>query len=308
MDIKQMLSFQKVAHYKNFSKASKELFLSQPTVTSHILDLEKELDVKLLERGKSVELTLFGEHFLDYVNQIIALQDEAVGSIDDLKKGKSGTLKLALTGSAGYWLFPLLDKFKRYHNTVDINITVTLCNQTIDSVITRKVHFGFIKTPNPGFVHPLLLSKEVELDENILVFSPHHKFSKLEEITLTDICKEPMIAYARNTNYWEQILEIFHTAGLNPKVSMETYDYQSIKLLLQTSLGIAFLPNICVKEEIKQGILKTIPIIDCPPITRYSIMLYRKDMVLNDLLKSFLKMIIIHASTLELPPTAVCQL
>lgn len=284
-----MISFQYVARYRSFSKASQKLFFSQPTITSHISELEKDLGTKLLTRTRStVELTPFGEKFLFYVNQIISLQDEAKEVLASMQEGKFGILKIALTGSSAYWLFPLLDRFKNLHNNIEVDIYVGLCNQIIDRVTSRESHFGILKTGTPTYVNPLFVSKVVEIDENILVFSPHHKFSRREELTLAEVSKEPMIAYAKKTNYWDQILNIFHNAGLSPKVSMETYDYHTIKLLLKTSLGVAILPDICVKEELETGTLKTLPIIDCPPIKRYSILIYRKDLLFTDLTKGFL--------------------
>lgn len=291
---KELLIFQNVAKYKSFSKASEKLFFSQPTVTFHISQLEKELGAKLFIRDKTtstLELTSVGEIFLDYINQIITLYDEAIEKTESIKKGELGTLKIALTGSTGYWLFPLLDNFKKKHRNVNIEIHVNFTNTILDLIKNRKVHFGFLKTETPNFVHSSLITKAVLSDESILVFSPNYKFSKLKEVTLADVNAQPIIAYARNTSFWGQILVNFDNAGLTPKITMEAYDFQIVKLFVQKSLGVAFLPRICVKEEIDKGIFKTLPIIDCPPIKRYSILVYRKDITLNDLDKWFLDMI-----------------
>lgn len=292
MDFKQIISFKKVAGLKSFSKASKELYLSQPTVTSHILELEKELGVKLLNRSKStVDLTPVGKIFLSYVNQIIALQNEAIETIEKLKNGKLGIIKLSVNGPDCYWLSPLLSKFKRYHSNVDIMLSVLLCHEIIDLVVNRKVNFGILRQSDSKFMHPLLTAKIVKTDDIVLVFSPEHKFAKLEHVTLTDISQEPLIAYGMGTNLWDQLLKIFGNYNLNPIVAMASSDNQAVKLFLKTSWGISFLPYMCVKEELDQGVLKTIPIIDCPPIKRYSILIYRKDMLFTDLTKSFLNMI-----------------
>lgn len=289
MDFKQMISFQQVAKYKSFSKASQKLFFSQPAITNHIAELEKHLGAKLLDRTRSsVELTPFGEKFLTYVNQMVSLRNEAVETLDSMQEGKSGKLKIALTGSSGYQIFPLLEKFRASHKDIDIEVFVGLCNPIIEMVTNRAAHFGILKTDLPSYVNPLFVTQVIGIDENILVFPPSHKFSDQEELTMAEVCKEAMIAYARRTNYWDQILDVFHSLDLNPKVSMEAFDYHTIKLLLKSSLGIAFLPRACVEEELEKGTLKTLPIIDCPPIKRYAILMYRNDLHFNQLTSDFL--------------------
>lgn len=293
MDFKQILSFQKVARLKSFSKASKELYLSQPTITSHIIDLEKELDMKLLSRSKTkVELTETGEMLLKYVNQIIALHDEAVGAIKSVKKGNIGSLKLALSDVDCYWLFPLLKKFQLFHANVDIGLSVIgTASKIIDTVLNRKAHFAFIRHESPLYVDPLLNSKTIDEYEAIIVFSAKHKFAQISEVTLKDISQETLIGYGKKSRFWNQVERVFYNAGLVPKVSLELSDHHTVKQLLQTSWGMAFLPYICVKEEIEQGLLKTVPIKDCPPIKRYLVMISRRDLPMTDLSRSFLEMI-----------------
>jgi DNA-binding transcriptional LysR family regulator len=223
------------------------------------------------------------------------LHDESIDVISNFKQGKLGTLKLALTGSTGYWLLSLLDNFRRSNNNVIIDIHVSFFDTIMDRIITRKAHFGFIKADAPNFSHPLLFSKVFAMDESILVFSANHRFSKLEKITLVDICEEALVAYGSKTSFWQQILVEFNKVGLNPKIYADAYDYQTVKLLLQTSYGVAFLPKICVNEELEKGILKTLPIKDCAPIHRHSILIYRKDMVFNPLYERFISILFAKA-------------
>ncbi len=290
MNLREMISFQQVAYYKSFSKAAKKLYFSQPTITFHILELEKEIGGKLFIRTNShVELTPLGEILLQYVEQIITVYNEAIEAMENYKNGNIGNIKLALTGSTGYWLFPLLDKFKKCNKNVNIDLHVSFYSTILNLIMTKKAHFGFIKTESPSFSHPLLFSRTLAMDESILVFSPKHRFSQLEETTQAEVSREPIIAYGSKTNFWEQIIVKFNENGLDLKISADAYDYQTVKILLQTSFGVAFLPKICVNDELESGIIKTIPIKDLAPVNRYSVLIYRKDMVINGLFEEFLK-------------------
>lgn len=291
MELKQILIFQKVVHHKSFSRASKELFFTQPTVTTHILELEKELNTKLFHRGKTLRLTYSGEIFLKYVNQIMALQNDAIGVINKLNNGKIGTLKLALTGPDSYWLLPLLDKFKLYYSNSDLAIYNNIsCDEIINMVLDREVDFGLIRKNQPVYVNPHLFSKKVHEDETVFTFSSTHKFAKLESIELADVVCEPIIAYGKGTELWDLIQRTFNDIGLNPKICMESLSFETVKLFLRSG-GISFLPYICVKDEIAKGVLNTATINNMPPIKRHSILIYRKDMQFNDFTKSFMNLI-----------------
>lgn len=303
MEFRHLLSFQTIARLKSFSKASNALFLSQPSVTSHLMELEKELDTKLLFRSKStVELTETGKQFLCYVDQILALQEEARKSISDVKEGKRGNLKIALSGPDCYWLSPILEKFQKYYPNIELNLYIMWCNQMIDKVLSRELHFALIKYEEPVFIHEYLNCVAVDESDTLFVFSANHKFARYKELTLEDISNEPLIAYAKNTSFWEyQLIKMFHNAGLEPKIGIESSDHQAVKLLLQTSLGTAFLPAHCVKDEINAGTLITLPIKDHPPIKRYSVMLYRKDLVFNEVTRCFLNRMLRLAQEKKVP-------
>lgn len=290
MDIKRMITFQKVALLKNFSKASMELFMSQPTITLHISELEKELNVKLLSRNKKyVELTEAGERFLTYVNQIIELHNEARKSIDSLKSGMEGLLNIAVSGSVFYWLISKLYIYKDMYPKVDLNLFSYSSPEIVEMVVNRKVHFGLIRHTSPTYYHPFLIAKDVESDESILVTPPNHRFLKMQQVTLYDVSKERLLVFGKNQDIRKQVLDAF-PPPLSPR-TMEINEYQAMKLLVKASIGVTFLPEICVQEEIGNGSLLTFPVVDCKPIIRYSILLYRKDLIINDYINAFISLI-----------------
>lgn len=292
MEIRHIISFQKVATLNSFSKASKALFLSQPTITKHINELEKSLGARLLIRDNTaVELTEVGAEFLNYANQLVAIHDEAINATTNIIQGRKIAIKLALSGPDCHWLLPMLEKFKRYYSDVDIHLSILWGKDVVDRLLKRELHFGVIRSDTPAYVHQQLNAVTVEEDEAILVFSPQHRLALLKEITLADISKEPFLAYGKGTTFWtNQLLKMYHNGGVEPQVSLESSDYHVIKLLVRASWGISFLSRPCVQEEIDNGVIKTGPVIDHPPIKRYSILVYRKDLALNRPFKSFLDM------------------
>jgi DNA-binding transcriptional LysR family regulator len=79
MDFKQIEAFVNVAKYKSFSKAAEAIYLSQPTISSHIASLENELGVILFDRnGKEVRLTRAGSIFIEYAVNLINIRNTAI--------------------------------------------------------------------------------------------------------------------------------------------------------------------------------------------------------------------------------------
>ena len=85
MDFKQLESFITIAKYNSFSKAARELYLTQPTLSNHIQNLESELGILLFDRkGKTIELTDAGKTFKNHAVEIIKKRDSAVFTINDI--------------------------------------------------------------------------------------------------------------------------------------------------------------------------------------------------------------------------------
>ena len=95
MDFKQLESFITIAKYNSFSKAARELYLTQPTLSNHIQNLESELGILLFDRkGKTIELTDAGKTFKNHAVEIIKKRDSAVFTINDIIGKFDGLLEL----------------------------------------------------------------------------------------------------------------------------------------------------------------------------------------------------------------------
>ena len=102
MDFKQLESFITIAKYNSFSKAARELYLTQPTLSNHIQNLESELGILLFDRkGKTIELTDAGKTFKNHAVEIIKKRDSAVFTINDII-GKTAKVYPTITNDLVY--------------------------------------------------------------------------------------------------------------------------------------------------------------------------------------------------------------
>lgn len=265
------------------------MYLSQPTLSTHIKTLENELGIDLFIRKKTrVEVSPIGQVFLQYTDQILALVDEAKKNVADYKEGFHGTISIVSTHTICNWLLPdIIHKFNQQYPMVKIILNTDFSPYGIEMLLKQEAHFAIIRLPSPSFSDRRFVSKIVHSDESILVASPEHRIRKLENVSLKDISTEKLIAFAVKTNFWSQIQSSFQRYGLEPNVIMELNDIHSVKIMVKRGMGIAFLPSIAVQDEIKDKTLITLPIIDCEPIKRYSTFIHRKDLILTGALQNF---------------------
>ncbi|MDW7662087.1 MAG: LysR family transcriptional regulator, partial [Bacillota bacterium] len=107
MDFRQLEAFVNVAKYKNFSKAGKALYLSQPTISLHISNLEKELSVSLFDRtSKEVNLTPSGKEFLTYALDMINMKNKALHHIMTSENTISGSIHISTSTTPNLVLLP----------------------------------------------------------------------------------------------------------------------------------------------------------------------------------------------------------
>ena len=117
MDFKQLEAFITVSKLRSFSKAANAIYLSQPTISSHISSLERELNIQLFDRtSKEVNLTPIGESFLQYANDIINIRNNAITDLSNFNNNITGVLNIAASTTPCNSLLPsLVSKFSELY-------------------------------------------------------------------------------------------------------------------------------------------------------------------------------------------------
>ena len=107
MEFRQLEAFVNAAKYKSFSKAADATFLTQPTISTHVSNLENELGVRLLNRsGREISLTPHGHEFYSYAVELLNTRSRAVMSMKNLKEDLDGILEIQTSSIPGYFYLP----------------------------------------------------------------------------------------------------------------------------------------------------------------------------------------------------------
>ena len=144
MDFKQIEAFVNVVRYKSFSKAADATFFTQPTISTHIRNLEKELGVKLLDRkSRVVEMTPQGSKFYKYAVEMINAQ--AFDALNAPNGSIGGILEIQTSSIPSVTFLPdLLSGFRAIHPGIQYYVSVSDTETVIENISERRGEIGFI--------------------------------------------------------------------------------------------------------------------------------------------------------------------
>ena len=190
MDFKQIEAFVNVVRYKSFSKAADATFFTQPTISTHIRNLEKELGVKLLDRkSRIVEMTPQGSKFYKYAVEMINARAQAFDALNDSTENIGGILEIQTSSIPAVTFLPdLLSGFRNTHPRIQYYVSVSDTQTVIDNITERRGEVGFIgEKINSSAVE----CTKVAVDKSVLIAPVDYNIPS--SIKLADAIQYPFI-------------------------------------------------------------------------------------------------------------------
>jgi DNA-binding transcriptional LysR family regulator len=230
MDFKQIEAFISVARFKSFSKAANTIFLSQPTISSHIASLERELNVQLFDRtSKEVYLTPAGKSFLEYAINLISTRNNAISNLSNFNTTISGKLNLSASTTPCNSLVPdLIKKFSGLYPEVRFNITEQGSGDIIKTILDLQCEIGIVGTTiNNSKI------KSYKLMEDDLVLASSTDMNIPDEITLKDLLKYKFIIREKNSATRSTLDIALESKGINPNLLNVFCEVNNLDNLLQ---------------------------------------------------------------------------
>ena len=294
LDTHRLKIFISVAELKSFSRAAKELYLTQPTVSQHITTLESFLGITLLNRtGKGIFLTNEGKTLYKYAKQITALTDEALQSIELLRGKRIGSLTLGASTIPGEFILPnILGNFKKDYPEINISIKISDTKKIIHDLLEHNIEMGVIgaKVPNSALTYTRFLE-----DELICAVPKGHKWWGLKgKIEISALIKEPFIVRENGSGTQISVAAKLKKLGITKSdlnVVSEVGSTTAVKQSIKSGLGISLVSERALEEELKLKTLKKIPIKDTH-FTRTFYIIRNKQSSSSPLSKAFFKFLI----------------
>jgi DNA-binding transcriptional LysR family regulator len=259
MEFSQLEFFMTVVEEGSFSKAAERVYRTQPAVSIAIRRLEEEIGAPLFERSqKTPALTEIGELVYDYAKRILSLRDQTFDVASELKSLKRGRVRIGANESTSLYLLPhLILDYRAVHPNIMVEIFRHASERLPREVLDRNVDFALLAFEP---VDSDLESFPVLRDELVLIMHPEHRMAKLRSVTVEELGNEPFLAHNVKTGSRYKVMETFaqHHTPLN--ITLELATIETIKRFVQLKIGLAFVPRMCVAEELERGSLVGVPV------------------------------------------------
>jgi LysR family transcriptional regulator, repressor for citA len=261
MDIKWLQTFVAAARTENFRSASEMLFLSQPTVTVHIRQLEERLGIALFARkGRHVELTRAGHRFLIHAEQMLTQYTSGMEDMESWKQGYERQLKLAVSPLvAASVLPPIVRRFVAEHIHIEVVVNVEESKHIEDLVHNGEADLGLSLMP----ARFSSCSCQTLYEEPVLLVAAHDgkDWESSPPLDADELLSTNRLLTHNHPFYWETLLGVLHRKV--PRLrTMVVSQVHITKRFIEEGLGISFLPGSAVNRELLEGRLLQVDIPD----------------------------------------------
>lgn len=242
--------FCQVAECESFSKASKILYMTQPAVSQAIMQLEKELDIRLFTRTpKGVNLTKEGQLLYEYTSSAINLISVGEKKLEEVKNLMVGDLQIGVGDTISrYFLLPFLEKFHSKYPNIKLKIinrtTLELCEMLKSGEIDIAIGNLPIKDSS------LEIRKCIDI-RDIFVCGEKYKEKLSKPISLEELAELPLILLETNSNSRLYVEKYMLSKGIEMKPEIELGSHELLLEFAKINLGIS-----CVIKEFSQEYLK----------------------------------------------------
>jgi DNA-binding transcriptional LysR family regulator len=261
LDLKKLEIFYKVAELKSFSEAAERVSLRQPTISSHIRDLENQVGGKLFDRvGGEVCLTRLGELLFAKAGTFRLLKNEIRSAIDGHRGVLQGELFVGGSTIPGEYILPAqLANFKKRYPQVRIQLKVADSGEIVDAVLKGEVELGVVGFKNDD---RHLSFQKLGRDELIVTVSPDHPWCRLGRVSVQQLKNGHFISREAGSGTLKSLNAILKRIGYNPEELLQPFmelgSTQAVKVALMEGLGYSILSKTAVEREIAARLLNKV--------------------------------------------------
>jgi len=268
----------------SFSGAAESLRISQPAVSKHIADIERELSVKLIERGTR-KLTAAGEFLAGHVLRAEAILAQAAQGVMALRDPGVGALSVMASGTPGTYLLPdVIAAFAQAHPGIQMSFSLGTSSEVVAAVRAHRAEIGVVG----GFVAAPEIEAEPLIEDEIVIVGP--KSFGGRRLSRDDL--ESLIWISREEGSATRVIAdgAMMDLGIVPKRRLALPSWEAIKLAVRRGHGIAACSRLSVVEELETGSLIVIPFVPWKVRRTFSIVRIR-DAALSPAAQQFLLML-----------------
>lgn len=280
---KHLTIFKTVAKTKSMSKAAKLLYISQPTISQKIQEIEEEYEIKLFERySKTLFISDEGQTLLIKANQILNLYDEIEHTFT---KRKLFPLKIGATLTIGSTLIsPILKDLKDKYQDISFQVYIDNTNVIEDKLLCNALDIALVEGT---IINQDLIIDPVIKDQVVFVCSKNYPLHKKEHISLSELSLHPFIDREQGSGTRNQLDECLKNNNIFLEPAWQCHSWESVKQAVLNGHGIALMPMKIVKNEVNEQTIHVINVNNIVIERNFSIC-YHKNKTVNKKMQAFI--------------------
>ena len=257
MDMRHFRIFLGVCEAGTMTRAAELLFITQPSVSQAVAELEKEYGVRLFERlSHHLHLTTAGERLRTYASHILNLSEQARKELADL--GAGGSIRVGASLTIGAHLLPaIINSYRAEMPTVEIFTQVDNTSVIEKMILEDQLDLGLVEGP----IHsPHIREEKLFDDELVIICGPGHPLWDRGTIETSELAGNAFIMREAGSGTRDIFERLMSQAEAHWKIAGVYNNTEAIKQAVRGNLGLAVVPKISVEEEIERGQVQAIEV------------------------------------------------
>jgi DNA-binding transcriptional LysR family regulator len=299
---RQLRLLESVARNASYTRASEELHLTQPAVSTQIKQLEQEVGLPLFEQlGKKIYLTEAGKEMYEFSRGIAQQVRDIESVFDDLKGVKRGNLSLSVTSTGKYFAPYLLAEFVKLHPGTKVHLEVTNREEILVELQENIPNMAIMGRPP----NTLELSSQEFMNNPLVVFSrPDHPLAKEKNIPISRLMEENFILRERGSGTRNAVEDFFEQRNMQLNTSMEMSRNEAVKHSVMAGLGLGIISLHALELELA---LNRIAILDVEgfPVMKKWYLVYRTGKRMSPIAQAFHDFVLNSAESILPKPAEI---
>jgi DNA-binding transcriptional LysR family regulator len=247
-----------IVRHGSFSRAARELNLTQPAVSMQVGALERRVGVPLLERlGKRAFPTRAGEVLLAHAGRALAELQAGVEHVQQLRGRVVGRVRIGTSNSISVYLLPrALRRFRARFPDIELAVVTGVASEVTRAILANELDVGLVSLPvrdRQLAVTPFFR------DEMVAIAPAETRWRRHGRLRADELAARPLIL-DRGSTTRRMIDEWFHRAGLAPRVAMELGNTEAMKKFVEAGLGLSVTSHFAVKADVAARRLVALPL------------------------------------------------
>lgn len=254
MDIRALRYFVELVREQSFTRASEKLFVTQPTISKMIRNMEEELGQPLLSRsGHSFTLTDSGQVLFTHGQLVLAQMQQMEAELADLQSLQHGRLALGIPPMVGHVYADLIRAYRSRYPKVELSIVEYGGRRIEQAVLEGELDLAITMLPTKE--EGTLSTLELDCYPIQVVLPDVPRWRARAEIRLGDLREEPFLLYTQAFTLSERLEQACLQAGFTPQVAARSSQWDFLTAMVRSGMGVAFLPEPICRRLTPDGLV-----------------------------------------------------